>query len=167
MGPMQGVNAPVLTSARVEHLYVAAGHRYFGRHGKDPLDFPIDEVAFVECVAGRGIRGDRFFEHEPGHKGQVTFFAMEVWDDLCRELGSGEKPPSVLRRNVFVRDMDLGSLIGGTFMLQGVVFEGVEECRPCYWMDQSFGPGAEVFLRGRGGLRARVVGDGVLRMQAP
>jgi hypothetical protein len=34
-------------------------------------------------------------------------------------------------------------------------------------MDRAFGPGAEAFLKGRGGLRARIVGDGVLRTSAP
>jgi MOSC domain-containing protein YiiM len=60
----------------------------------------------------------------------------------------------------------LGSLIGNPFQVQEALFEGVEECRPCYWMDQAFGPGAEAFLKGRGGLRARIVGDGVLRTSA-
>jgi MOSC domain-containing protein YiiM len=48
--------------------------------------------------------------------------------------------------------------------LQGVRFAGVEECRPCYWMDQAVGPGADAWLRGRGGLRARIVSDGPLRL---
>jgi MOSC domain-containing protein YiiM len=49
--------------------------------------------------------------------------------------------------------------------LQGVGFQGVEECRPCHWMDQSLGPGAEVWLRGRAGLRCRILNDGHLRRQ--
>jgi MOSC domain-containing protein YiiM len=167
MRPMQGANPPVLSAIRIEHLYVAAGHRFFGRHGKEPLEFPVAEVAEAECVAGRGIRGDRFFDHPPDHKGQITFFAMEVYDAMCRELGIFDKPPSVLRRNAFVRDADLDSLIGCEFSLQGVAFVGTEECRPCYWMDSAFGPGAEAFLKGRGGLRARIAGNGVLRASSP
>ena len=50
--------------------------------------------------------------------------------------------------------------------MQGFVFRGREECRPCYWMDQSFGPGAEAALRGRGGLRAEIVTGGTLRVDA-
>jgi MOSC domain-containing protein YiiM len=42
------------------------------------------------------------------------------------------------------------------------MFEGVEECRPCYWMDQALAPGAEEFLKGCGGLRVRVLTDGIL-----
>jgi hypothetical protein len=160
---MLGLKAPVLSLVRIEFLCVSAGHMFIGRHGKEPLDFPSREVAEVECVAGRGIRGDRFF----GQKGQITFFAMEVYESMCADLGVRGVPPSVLRRNVFVRGADLESLIGAPFLLQDVAFEGVEECRPCYWMDRAFAPGAETFLRGRGGLRARIVCGGVLRTSAP
>jgi MOSC domain-containing protein YiiM len=166
MRPMQGANPPVLSSIRIEHLYASQGHRFVGRHGKEPLDFPAEEVAEAECVAGRGIRGDRFFDHADNYKGQITLFAMEVYEDMCRELGIVDRPPSVLRRNVFVRDADLLSLVGCAFSLQGVVLEGSEECRPCYWMDGAFGPGAEAYLKGRGGLRARIVSGGVLRASA-
>jgi MOSC domain-containing protein YiiM len=160
---MLELNSPVLSSVRIEHLYVSAGHRYVGRHGKEPLDFAPEEVAEVECVAGKGIRGDRYFDHARDYKGQVTFFSMEVFELMCAELGISDRPPSVLRRNILVREMDLGSLIGSPFQLQGVAFQGVEECRPCYWMDRAFAPGADAFLRGRGGLRARIAADGVLR----
>ena len=59
------------------------------------------------------------------------------------------------------------SLVGCEFTIQGATFLGSEECRPCYWMDAAFGPGAEAFLKGRGGLRARIVSDGVLRASLP
>ncbi len=167
MAAMLGSTAPLMTSFRIEYMYLSSGHMYFGRRGKEPLDFPAQAVVEAECVAGQGIRGDRFFGYRPDHKGQVTFFAMEVYDSLCRELGVSDRPPSVLRRNIFVRGVDLLSLAGKTFSLQGVTFEGVEECRPCFWMDHAFGPGAETFLQGRGGLRARVIGGGVLRTSAP
>jgi MOSC domain-containing protein YiiM len=164
---MLELKSPVLSSVRIEHLYVSEGHRYVGRHGKEPLAFPPLEVAEVECVTGKGIRGDRYFEHAEDYKGQVTFFSMEVFELMSSELKIHDRPPSVLRRNVFVRNADLGSLIGVPFTLQGVAFQGVEECRPCYWMDQAFGPGADAFLKGRGGLRARIAADGRLRSAPP
>ena len=71
--------------------------------------------------------------------------------------------PPRLRRNVIVEGADLSALIGQRFTLQGIELEGTEECRPCYWMDQAIGEGAETWLKGRGGLRCRILTDGVLR----
>lgn len=145
------------------HLFVSRGHNYLGHHGRPAGTEPAFEVPEVECVAGRGLRGDRYFDHKPDFKGQITFFAVEVFADLCTELEVGEVSPAVLRRNGITRGVDLNSLIGREFEIQGVRFAGTEECRPCYWMDQAVAPGAEAWLRGRGGLRARILTDGVLR----
>lgn len=121
----------------------------------------------IECVAGHGIRGDRFFDYKHAYKGQITFFAEEIYDELCRDAGIRDKPPSTLRRNVVTRGQDLNTLIGDKFEIQGVWFMGMEECRPCYWMDRAFAPGTEKFLRGRGGLRARILTDGELHLTPP
>lgn len=144
-------------------LYVSAGHNFFGHHGAPAGENPILEVREAHCVAGRGLQGDRFFDQQPDHKGQITFFADEVYQSLCIQLGVRDQPPSVFRRNVITRGVDLNQLVGREFEIQGVRFLGTEECRPCYWMDQAFGPGAEAALRGRGGLRARILSSGLLR----
>jgi len=148
----------------ITHLYISPGHNFFGHHDKPADTHPIFEVPTIECIAGRGIRGDRFFNYKNVYKGQVTFFAEETYHALCGKFGVGDKPPSLLRRNVITRDQDLNELIGAVFEVQGVSFAGMEECRPCYWMDQAFAPGAEEFLRGRGGLRARILSDGPIRV---
>jgi MOSC domain-containing protein YiiM len=69
-----------------------------------------------------------------------------------------------VRRNVVTQGIDLNQLIGKRFSIQGVLFEGVCECKPCYWMDRAIAPGAEDLLRGRGGLRARILTSGTLRV---
>ncbi|MBI3875321.1 MAG: MOSC domain-containing protein [Verrucomicrobia bacterium] len=144
------------------HLYRSAGHNFVGHHGQPPGTHPMEEVDALECVAGRGVVGDRYFGHAENYKGQITFFATEVYDSLRAELRVFDKPASVFRRNVITRGLDLNALIGVEFALQGVRFIGVEECRPCYWMDHAFGPGAEAALHGGGGLRARILRDGWL-----
>ena len=106
--------------------------------------------------------GDRFFDFKDNYKGHVTFFAQEVYDALCRRLAIAGRPPSVLRRNVITQGMDLNSCIGEEFEIQGVRFRGMEESKPCYWMNNAFAPGAEEAMRGNGGLRAAVLSDGVL-----
>jgi MOSC domain-containing protein YiiM len=147
----------------VRQLYIAAGHNFFGHHGRPPGENLIVEVPEVECVAGRGVRGDRFFDFKENYKGQITFFAWETYDAICRELSVRAKSPSAFRRNVITAGDDLNELIGQEFQIQGVRFRGTEECRPCCWMDQAFAPGANEFLKGRGGLRAVILTDGILR----
>jgi MOSC domain-containing protein YiiM len=114
-------------------------------------------------VAGRGIVGDRFFDYGTDYPGQVTFFAHEVFRALCDRLDIHDKEPGVLRRNIITRGLALNALIGQEFELQGVRFRGVQESRPCYWMEGAFGPGAKEAMQGQGGLRAEVLTDGVLR----
>ena len=151
---------------RVHHLFVSSGHNYVGHHGRPPDQHPAMELSTIECVAGSGIRGDRYFDHKENYKGQITFFSREVLDALRRELSLPEASAAATRRNVIVSGVDLNSLIGTEFEIQGVRFAGVEECRPCYWMNQAFGHDrAEACLKNRGGLRARVLTDGVLRQE--
>jgi MOSC domain-containing protein YiiM len=146
------------------HLYISGGHNFFGHHGREPDDFPAIEVPEIECVAGHGIRGDRFFDYKDDYKGQITFFSLEVFGELCAALRLHDCSPASVRRNVMTRDVDLNKLIDQDFEVQGVRFYGTGECRPCYWMDSAIGPGAEKFLQGRGGLRARILSDGILRL---
>jgi MOSC domain-containing protein YiiM len=150
---------------RVEHLYISPGHNYFGHHGTEQGTHPLLEVPQVECVAGKGIRGDRFFDFKPGYKGQITFFASEDLQLLWEQLGVTERDPSATRRNVITSGIDLPSLISAEFEIQGVRFLGVEECRPCYWMNAAIHPEAEAWMRGRGGLRAQILTDGILRSE--
>ncbi len=147
-------------------LFISPGHNYFGRHGKPAGENPVVEVDEITCVAGRGIRGDRFFDYKKDYKGQITFFSVEVFQALRHELNLPSAQPSATRRNVFVRGLDLGPLVGKEFEVQGVRFAGTEQCSPCYWMDSAVGPGANAWLSGRGGLRARVLSDGTLRSGA-
>jgi MOSC domain-containing protein YiiM len=149
---------------RIKHLFISPGHNFFGHYGQPPGEHPTVERAEVKVAAGRGIEGDRFFDFKPGYNGQITFFASEVFDQICAEFGVWDRSASVLRRNVITAGVDLNALIGKEFEVQGVRFLGRAECSPCEWMDQAFAPGAEARLRGHGGLRAKVLTDGVLRV---
>lgn len=154
-----GLTKPALD---IVSIFISGGHNFVGRHGKPSDNFPLEELESVECVAGSGLRGDRYFDHKDNYKGQVTFFDESVFQDLCDSLGVYDKGPECLRRNILTRGFDLNRLIGKRFSIQGIEFEGVEESAPCYWMNQAFGRGAEAFLKGRGGLRARILTSGRL-----
>ncbi len=146
------------------HLYISPGHNFRGHHDGSPGTHPIHEMAEVECVTGRGLRGDRYFDYQPDFKGQITFFADEVYQALCRRIGVFDRAPSAFRRNVITRGVDLNALVGKEFEIQGVQLLGTEPCQPCRWMDLAFGPGTEAALRDQGGLRAKILTDGVLRV---
>lgn len=148
----------------IRHLYISPGHNFFGHHEKPAGDNPLIEVDQIECVAGKGIWGDRFFEYKENYKGQITFFSAEVFDKLCAELGVSEIQAGAMRRNVITSGIDLNTLVGQNFEIQNVRFEGTAECTPCYWMDQAIAPGAEKWLQGQGGLRARILTNGILRV---
>lgn len=152
---------------KIVALYISAGHNFFGRHGKPAGEHPMQEVPAVECLPGRGLAGDRFLDYKGDYAGQITFFAGEVYDEIRRALSQPERPAAVFRRNVLTRGADLNALIGREFEVQGVRFIGTRECSPCYWMDQAFAPGAEAWLKGRGGLRARILSPGWLKVDAP
>lgn len=152
---------------QIAHLYISPGHNFFGHHGQPSDDHPALEVSTIECVAGHGIRGDRFYDYRNSYKGQITFFSGEVYEELCHFLQLADRSPAATRRNVITQGIDLNELIGTNFEIQGVQLQGVEECRPCYWMDEAFAPGAEKFLKGRGGLRARILCDGAISVTRP
>ena len=145
------------------HLFISPRHNFVGHHGREPDMHPMIETSEIECVAGRGIRGDRYFDFKNDYKGQITFFSLEVFAELCSAMQLQACSPALARRNVITCNVDLNELIGKEFALQGIRFLGIEECRPCYWMDGAFAPGAQEFLRGRGGLRAKILTDGEVR----
>jgi MOSC domain-containing protein YiiM len=146
----------------ITHLYISPGHNFFGHERDQPSSNPALEVPSVWCVAGKGIEGDRFFDYKESYKGQITFFEEETYDHLCAQLGIWDRPPSVFRRNVITRGVRLNDLIGHEFAIGDVHLLGTEESRPCFWMNHAFGPGAEAALKGRGGLRARILSTGRL-----
>src|SRR5438132_5035851 len=136
--PLNGIMGAV----EICHLYISPGHNFVGHHGREPDAYPMIEVPVIECVAGRGIRGDRYFDFKDDYKGQITFFSLEVFEELCAALNAHDASPAAARRNVITRGFDLNEFIGKEFEIQGVRFYGTQECAPCYWMDGAFAQGA-------------------------
>ncbi|MDQ6624371.1 MAG: molybdenum cofactor biosysynthesis protein, partial [Verrucomicrobiota bacterium] len=99
----------------IRQLFISSGHNFFGHHGRPADDYPIEEVERIECGAGHGIRGDRFYDFKDNYRGQITFFATEIFEELCAQFPETKKSPAVLRRNVLVAGVDLNTLIGEEF----------------------------------------------------
>lgn len=161
-----GIDATDVPALRVVGIFISPWHNFFGHYEKPAGTHPTVAVNETECDVGKGLLGDRFFGFKKNYKGQVTFFSSEVFEDVCQMLGVSGKSPGVTRRNLITRGMDLTSLVGKKFVVQGVEIEGVCECSPCHWMSEAISLGAEVALHGRGGLRARILTNGVLCVDA-
>lgn len=157
-GSFGGVSALVA----IRHIFISPGHNFFGRFGQPAGMFGVSDVARVKVRAGWGLEGDRFYGYRPDYKGQVTFFAWETYVAVREHFGVAALQPSAFRRNVITEGVDLNSLIDRRFTLGGVEFEGTGEARPCHWMNLAVAPGAESWLMGHGGLRAKVLTDGEL-----
>ena len=84
----------------IRHLFISPDHNFFGHHGEEAGKNPLHEVDEIECVAGHGVRGDRFFDYKENYKGEITFFSSEVFQDVCRSLGAVIRSAGVTRRSV-------------------------------------------------------------------
>jgi MOSC domain-containing protein YiiM len=149
-------------NVRIHHLFVSPGHNFFGHHGLGAGENPTVEVKEIMCRAGRGVEGDRFLDYKPDYKGQITFFAWDIYAAAKETFAVRGLLAGAFRRNVVLEGLDVNTLIGRRFSLGGVDFEGTVESKPCYWMEQAVAAGAEAWLRGNGGLRAKILSDGSL-----
>ena len=158
MAPAYKFEYPV----EIKHLYISPGHNYFTQIPGRPGSHPTLDAEQVEAVAGMGLQGDRFYAFQQHFEGQITFFAWEVFNEVVETLDLNDKTPAALRRNVVLSGAPVTELIGHEFAIGEAVFRGAKHCAPCSWMDHSLGAGALKLLRGRGGLRARVLQSGSL-----
>lgn len=135
---------------------------------------PMQLLAEVEALAGGGLAGDRYYEKtgfyssrptDPGAR-EVTLFEAETLEQLSAEHGI-ELSAVEHRRNVTVRGVQLLGLIGQRFRIGAVVLEGVKDCPPCEHLQQLVGKPVLQPLVNRGGLRARVLSGGTLRVGDP
>ena len=144
-------------SITVEHIFTSPEHHYFTRDKFDVGTAPTINHETIELFSGRGLKGDRFeFSKYP-----VTFFSREVAEEVCSSLDIN-LDIKLFRRNIIVSGVHLNSLIGERFMVGDVEFEGLAHCSPCTWMNAVMKKGAYAAMRGRGGLRVKVLNGGVL-----
>jgi MOSC domain-containing protein YiiM len=131
------------------------------------LGQPPQAVGAARAVPGRGLEGDRYFlglgyySQAPGVQRAATLIEWEVLEAVRREcgldLGDGRH-----RRNLVTRDVPLAGLQGRTFRIGKALFRGDGPCAPCRYLERLVGPGLFGALKGRGGLRAAVVEEGVV-----
>ncbi|MDB5044721.1 MAG: molybdenum cofactor biosysynthesis protein [Deinococcus sp.] len=99
----------------------------------------------------------------PG-KRQVTLIQAEHLPVIAALAGVESVSPEEMRRNIVVSGLPLLALKDARFQIGEVILEGTGECHPCSRMEETFGPGGYNAVRGHGGITARVVRGGLIRV---
>ncbi len=124
---------------------------------------PVQVVEVAMLEPGRGLVGDRWRGATTGAR-QVTLIAAEHLAAIAGFLGREAVPPELLRRNLVIRGVNLLALKGRRFRLGGALLEHSGECHPCSRMEEVLGPGGYNAVRGHGGITARVLEGGAIRL---
>ena len=122
---------------------------------------PMQTPEAVEAVVGRGLTGDRFGGRR--NKREVTLIQAEHINVVASVMGY-EIDPSILRRNIVVRGLNLLALKGRRFAIGDVVLEYTGLAHPCSKMEAALGPGGYNAMRGHGGITCCLVESGVVRV---
>jgi MOSC domain-containing protein YiiM len=127
-------------------------------------------VEAVQLKAGKGIVGDRFFGHSKKSPGRnLTLVEVEAIEGFTANYGQGIEL-NATRRNFVTRDIRLNELVGKTFSIGDVLCRGIELCEPCRVLARQLphesltqAQVTRAFIN-KGGLRAEVLSDGVVRL---
>lgn len=138
----------------VEHIFVA-------REQGSPM-IPLREV---EAIAGLGLSGDRNANDKAAKDPQKQLTLIEGEHlDAWNSSGAPVLAPHEPRRNLVTRGVRLNDLVGRRFRLGEVEAEGIRLCEPCGTFQKRTHDGVVRFFTHKGGLRARIVRGGVIRV---
>lgn len=142
---------------------------------------PMEVVAEARAVPGRGLEGDRYFtgrglySTKPSAGGrEVTLIEMETIEALFSGIknADGETLGIKLtaaesRRNIATAGVPLNHLVGREFWVGDVLLQGTRLCEPCKHLEDLTQRGVLGGLIHRGGLRARILAEGTIRVGDP
>ena len=112
-----------------------------------------------------GLEGD----HYAGRSGkrQVTLIQAEHLPAIATLMHMERVTPDQLRRNIVVRGLNLLALKNRAFQLGAATLEYTGACHPCSRMETTLGFGGYNAMRGHGGITARVVHAGRVKLGDP
>jgi hypothetical protein len=156
---MAASTPPVSPPARIESIHLAPAALA-----------PAHAVPETTAVPGRGLLGDRYerglgtFSTWPKDH-ELTLVEAEVLEDLAQNHDV-HFAPGETRRNLTTRNLRLNDLVGRRFRIgPDVECEGTRLCEPCDHLERvTARPNLCRLMKGRGGLRARILTAGTIRV---
>ena len=129
---------------------------------------PMQSVNEVRAIPGKGLEGDRYFFrqgtfYKPQPDREVTLIEAEAIEALRREFDI-DFALSGTRRNVVTRGVPLNHLVGREFWIGEVKARGLRLCEPCAHLQRLSHPKVLPGLVHRGGLRAQILSEGMIRV---
>ena len=125
---------------------------------------PLQAVEAVSAVAEYGLSGDHRMGKTPGSGRQVTLISAEFITQIEHFTGHDSIDPALLRRNIVVSGINLNCLRRQQFRVGTALFEATQLCHPCARMEEVLGVGGVAAMIGHGGLCARILEDGDIRL---
>ena len=123
----------------------------------------VQSVSQVNADPETGLEGDHFKKSSTG-KRQVTLIQQEHLDVVARILGKTEIVPELLRRNIVVSGINLLALKQQQFQVGEVLLETTGICAPCSRMEENLGAGGYNSMRGHGGITAKIIQGGQIKI---
>lgn len=123
------------------------------------------EMIIVDAVEARreaGLTGDHT-RPSPRNARQVTLIQWEHLAVVSALIGRSLEPQD-LRRNIAVKGINLFSLKNRRFQIGQAIFETTGWCQPCARLEERLGPGTFQAMRGHGGITARILSGGIIRV---
>jgi MOSC domain-containing protein YiiM len=123
---------------------------------------PVQEVETITVSEKKGIVGD----HYSGQSGNrhVTLIQAEHLPVVAALTGRDTLDPALVRRNIVVSGLNLLALKDKQIQLGDVVLQITGQCHPCSKMETALGPGGYNAMRGHGGMTAKVIKGGAIRV---
>src|SRR5947207_1257976 len=123
-------------------------------------DAPAESLTSATVLTDYGLEGDFRSQRAGRH---VTLIEEETLTAVGEHLGLAI-PAGASRRQIVVRGLALNPTVGQTLHVGEIVLAVTSLCDPCVKMEDKIGPGAQVALADRGGVCARVLHGGTLRV---
>ena len=123
-------------------------------------------MASTVALAGIGLADDRLGQRGEAELStrQVTLIQAEHLAVIAQLARVDEVDPVGLRRNLVVSGINLVALKNAKLRVGEALLEIVGPCQPCSRMAEAIGPGGYHAMRGHGGMTARILEGGEIRV---